>query len=141
MIINTINRTGSKIKNINDIKNAVRAALSKKSKKLDELNIIFMSDSEIKKINTRFLNHRRTTDVIAFDYSDEITPTKTADIFISVDTAKKNSKVYGLSFETEILILAVHGSLHIAGFDDRTVKEKKVMSEKTINIIKLLSVA
>ncbi|NLH39522.1 MAG: rRNA maturation RNase YbeY [Elusimicrobia bacterium] len=139
MNINIINQTDVSFNNTDIIKKAAFLTLKQNNKKIDELNIIFLSDKEIKKINSKFLNHRRATDVIAFDYSNDIIPEKVADIFISVDTAEKNSKRYSIPFETEILILTVHGSLHISGFDDKTVEEKRTMSEETLYIFKLLS--
>ncbi|HOJ87222.1 MAG TPA: rRNA maturation RNase YbeY [Elusimicrobiales bacterium] len=127
-------------KNLNEdfiktIKKTVLKTLEFSKKEFDEINVILVTDPEIKKINKKFLNKNKTTDVIAFNYPSAY-PLKLADIFISADTAKKNSKYYGLAFETELLILCVHGTLHISGYDDKTKSQRKKMNELTFKIIK-----
>ncbi|MEK7548061.1 MAG: rRNA maturation RNase YbeY, partial [Patescibacteria group bacterium] len=49
------------------------------------------------------------------------------DIFISVDTAKKQAKENGHSLETELAVLFVHGLLHLFGFDHKTGREEAEM--------------
>lgn len=137
MKINIFNETAIRFKRkfINTIKMLVKNTLKKN---FNEVNLIFVGDNEIKKLNKKFLNKDKTTDVIAFNYNNEIMQQKLADIYISLDTAKKNAKEYGLEFETEILILVVHGTLHIAGYNDKTKKERKKMNELSLKILKTL---
>lgn len=137
MKINIENKSKNKLKKdfIKTIKKTVLKTLKFSKKEFDEINIIFVSDKEIKKINKKFLNKNKTTDVIAFNYPSAY-PLELADIFISTDTAKKNSKDYGLFFETELLILCVHGTLHISGYDDKTKSQRKKMNETTFKILK-----
>lgn len=139
MKINIENKSKRKLNRdlIKTLKKTVLKTLKFSKKKFDEINIIIVSDQEIKKINKKFLNKNKTTDVIAFNYPSAY-PLKLADIFISADTAKKNSKDYGLLFETELLILCVHGTLHISGYDDKTKSQRKKMNEISFKIIKNL---
>ncbi len=98
---------------------------------LKELNIIFMGDSGIRKINREFLKKDRPTDVISFNL-DPI-----GEIYISVDTARRKAREYGFDAEFELARYAVHGLLHILGFDHEDVKMAEEMSsreEKYLNL-------
>jgi len=119
------------------IKKAVTKTLLYSKKKFNEVNIIFVNDRKIKEINRKFLHKNKPTDVVVFNYDLNI-PSKYGDIYISIDTALRNSKVYRMDFKTEILILVIHGTLHLAGYDDSTFKKRKKMNEKTLEVIKKL---
>ncbi|MBI5573238.1 MAG: rRNA maturation RNase YbeY [Elusimicrobia bacterium] len=99
----------------------------------DGYNIIFLDDGKIRKLNRDFRKTDRPTDVLSFKNSP-----KSADIFISVETAKNNAKFYRQDFYTEILRLVIHGILHAGGFTDYTERAKKIMWEKQENILKCL---
>lgn len=134
MEINIINKTSdktiSKLEKL--IKNITYKTLNKK---IDEIDLIFVTDKTIKQINKKFLKKDRPTDVIAFNYKNTL-PIKVADILISTQRAKKNSKIYNINYETEILILVCHGLLHILGYNDNTKENLKKMSSKTLKILK-----
>ena len=89
-----------------------------------EINII--SSYEIISLNKKHLKHDYTTDILTFNYSSK-KALLDAEIFISVDDAKSNSKKFKVSFNEEIGRLVIHGILHLLGFDDRITSEKKVM--------------
>ncbi|MEW6557393.1 MAG: rRNA maturation RNase YbeY [Elusimicrobiota bacterium] len=96
-------------------------------------NIIFVDDREIKKLNKKFRYSPYPTDVLSFKYSKN-----SADIFISVETAKNNAKFYRQDFYTEILRLIIHGVLHSLGYMDYTEKSKKIMWKKQEEILKII---
>ena len=60
------------------------------------------------------------------------------EIFVSTDTAFRNSKVFGTEFCEEITLYLIHGILHILGYRDESVKEKAGMSRKESEILKCL---
>ncbi|MBI4975671.1 rRNA maturation RNase YbeY [Candidatus Peregrinibacteria bacterium] len=103
------------------------------------VNLIFVGDKEIHAINKKYRKKDEPTDVLSFSYiGDGVsfgvfkTPEKSfivADIFISVDTAKKQALWRGHSLKREMEILFVHGLLHVFGFDHRNDKEEKEMEE------------
>lgn len=108
------------------IKRAVDFVSLNEIKKEGEITVVLCSDEFIHKLNIEYLNHDYTTDVITF----EIEPQPLiAEIYISVDTAKMNAEYYNVSFRNEIIRLAIHGTLHLAGYDDCTDEEKKKMTE------------
>lgn len=86
---------------------------------------------EIRKINRKFLNHDRPTDVIAFSY-DSPTPQlpnstshPAGDVFISVDTAQRLARKGGYPAIQELALYALHGLLHLAGHDDHNPRDRK----------------
>ena len=97
-------------------------------KKVGEIAYIFCSDERILEINKQYLCHDYFTDIITFDYCDGIIIS--GDIFISVDTVLSNSKEFGVSFETELLRILIHGILHLCGQDDKTPELRVEMTEK-----------
>ncbi|MFH0948392.1 MAG: rRNA maturation RNase YbeY [Elusimicrobiota bacterium] len=105
-------------------------------------NIIFLNDTEIKKLNKRFRKTDRSTDVLSFPPEAPACRSGRghllADIFISVNTAKSNAKFYKQDFYTEILRLIIHGILHSIGYTDYSEKTKKNMWEKQEQVLKCI---
>ncbi len=90
--------------------------------------IIFISDKDLADLHGKFLNDPSETDVITFDISDNETEID-AEIYISVDRAKRQAAEYGVGFENELLRLMIHGLLHLKGYDDRTESDFSLMKE------------
>jgi rRNA maturation RNase YbeY len=49
------------------------------------------------------------------------------EIYISIDTVRKNSKIYCVSLHEEIVRVMIHGTLHILGYTDEVEKQKERM--------------
>ena len=104
------------------------------------LEINFVNVNKIRKINSKYLKHKYSTDIITFNYSDykkEID----GEIFISVDDAEENARKYKVSFNEEIARLVIHGILHLLGFDDMKKKDKikmKRQENKLLNTLKFI---
>ncbi|MCP2619952.1 rRNA maturation RNase YbeY [Candidatus Aminicenantes bacterium AC-334-K16] len=89
--------------------------------KLDNpvVTLVFVTDREIKKLNQRFLNKDAPTDVLSFSFNEE-TPDGQyylGDIIISVSTAFRQCLNSSRGLEEELMILTIHGFLHLLGFD------------------------
>lgn len=76
--------------------------------------IAFVSDTSIRKLNQQFRGIDKATDVLSFpaDEQDNL-----GDVAISVETAARQAKENGLSFDDEIAQLILHGLLHLSGYD------------------------
>ena len=85
------------------------------------LNLVLMTDAQIRRLNLKYKKVNRPTDVLAFE---------TGDIAISVDTASRNAKVYNTTKTKEILLYLIHGILHLSGYDDSTKKGSGLMQRK-----------
>lgn len=126
-----------KIKIRYNIKKIISDILKSERKKCNYINIIFVNDKEIKKINADFRLKNSETDVISFSSKEK--KYSCGDIFISVDTAKNNAKKYKVDLKDEILRLVIHGILHVLGYDHTDVFGKKeVMNKKQEKYLKFL---
>lgn len=76
-------------------------------------------------MNRAYLNHNYFTDVITFDYSGE--GILSGDIYISVEQVFLNADDYGSEASEELRRVMIHGILHLAGYGDSTVEERKKM--------------
>lgn len=79
--------------------------------------VVLVSDKKIKELNRKFRNKNYPTDVLSFSYDD---PNFLGEVVISLETAQKQAKENGLSFETEVKQLVLHGVLHLCGYDHET---------------------
>jgi rRNA maturation RNase YbeY len=93
---------------------------------VSNLEINFISERSILDINKTYLKHHYTTDIITFDYSDA-EKIIDGEIFISMDDAFSNSKKFKVPYSEELTRLIIHGILHLLGYDDRTITDKKIM--------------
>lgn len=87
------------------------------------VSIVLVDDREIIKLNRRWFKKRRPTDVITF-------PFPVGEVYISIDTARRQARERGITLWHELLRLAVHGMLHVAGYDDTNLKDFCRMREK-----------
>ena len=95
-------------------------------------SIIFVEDEEIHEINKEYRNVDRITDVISFAFEDSKDLMYNdirvlGDIYICIPQMKRQAQEYGHSEKRELSFLAVHGLLHLLGYDHMTKEEEKVM--------------
>ena len=85
-----------------------------------ELGVYLVEEEEMTRLNETFLRHRGVTDVITFNYNDAGDPESIhAEIFVCLDEARTQARRFGTRWEQELVRYIVHGSLHLAGYDDR----------------------
>jgi rRNA maturation RNase YbeY len=105
----------------------IKEFVSNHGKKVGELAFVFCSDEKILEVNQNFLQHDYYTDIITFDYCEgEIV---SGDIFISVERVKENATSHNAEYNTELIRVLAHGVLHLIGFQDKSPKKKKEMTE------------
>jgi len=106
----------------------IEQTIQKEKKKTGEISFIFCSDEYLLEINRSYLDHDYYTDIITFDYVEngEIS----GDIFISVDRVQDNAEKFQVSFDNELNRIMIHGVLHLCGYKDKAVNEKKLMTSK-----------
>ena len=110
--------------------------------------VIFIDDEEIHVMNREYRGVDRPTDVITFALQDEMSELESmyeeieqelGDIFISVDTAKRQAEEYKHSLSREMAFLFVHGLLHLLGYDHMNEEDEKVMFKLQDEIMEILS--
>jgi probable rRNA maturation factor len=102
-----------------------------------EVSVTFVSNERIQEINREYRDKDKPTDVISFAMEElgegEVEmvgaemPRVLGDIIISIPKAIEQAEEYGHSFLRELGFLAVHGFLHLLGFDHMTEEEEKEM--------------
>jgi probable rRNA maturation factor len=93
---------------------------------LKEVNVVLVSDHKISELHRRFMQIAGPTDVITFQHGE---------IFISVETARRQAAAYGTSLEHELRTYLVHGLLHLHGFDDRAPVARRRMQRVQERIV------
>jgi rRNA maturation RNase YbeY len=83
------------------------------------LSVALVSSREIAALNSRYLGHRGSTDVIAFALTPPANGKAFAlgDIYICPAVARTSARAFGVPFSDEIERLVVHGTLHVLGWD------------------------
>lgn len=112
---------------------------AKKQENIDsdaELSVTFVDKEEIQNINKVYRDKDKVTDVISFaleedepeiDMNELEIPRVLGDIIICTDVAQEQAENYGHSFERELGFLALHGFLHLLGYDHMTDEDEKEM--------------
>jgi len=122
------------------LKRTARSALGSKRGK-GEVAIVLVGEAEIERLNRSFLSHTGVTDVIAFNHPrPAFTPRGAVppfgDIYICLPQARRQAELMGHSLETELLILAAHGALHLSGMDDSTPARRRAMNARTLRLLR-----
>lgn len=134
---NTVSET--KIKEIEELLQFAAKKLSLSDE--TEMSVTFMDNPSIQEINRTYRGKDAPTDVISFaledegedeipvifEEDDEPMPRVLGDIMISIDRAKEQAEEYGHSYDRELGFLAVHGFLHINGYDHMTPEDEADM--------------
>jgi probable rRNA maturation factor len=92
-----------------------------------ELSLLFVNDLQIQVLNRRYLHQDRPTNVLAFPMRKGEFPTLhpqlLGDLVISAETAKRQSNRFGLDEMGMIILLMVHGVLHLMGYEHEGTKK------------------
>ncbi len=119
---------------------AVERGLKQVSARGLEVNVVFVSEAEILRINRTFLDHHYVTDVISFNHArPPVLPPGVlwtfGDIFVCYPVARKNARRFGHTFLQEMMMYAVHGALHLSGMNDDTQATRAEMDRQAEKII------
>jgi probable rRNA maturation factor len=98
------------------IEAVVRWVLCHEAVKTAELSVALLDDAEIARMNEEYLEHQGPTDVISFALHHPGDP-PLGDVYVGVEQAVRQAAEFGASPAEEVLRLAVHGTLHVLGYD------------------------
>ena len=149
MYVEMIDETGQVSEEIkNQTLVLLQFAAENTGKENKEMAVTFVTNERSHELNLEYRDTDRPTDVISLEYKPESDLTFSeedlaenselaemldefdayiGELFISVDKAREQAEKYGHSFEREMGFLAVHGFLHINGYDHYTPEEEKEM--------------
>ncbi|KUO78301.1 MAG: rRNA maturation factor [Desulfosporosinus sp. BRH_c37] len=111
-----------------------------------EVSLMLVDDQRIHALNLEYRGVDRPTDVLSFALQEEMEEEPNSefedemlgDIVISVPRARAQAVEYGHSFERELVYLAVHGTLHLLGYDHEEEADKQEMRQKEEDVMTLL---
>jgi len=95
---------------------AVRHVLREEGVPVAEISVALVSDAEITTLNEDYLQHQGPTDVISFALHEE-GESPLGDVYVCVDQARRQAPEFGATPADEVVRLAVHGTLHVLGYD------------------------
>ena len=149
MYIEMVDETGQVSQEIiKQTQEILEFAAQKTGKENKEMAVTFVSNERSHELNLEYRDTDRPTDVISLEYKPELDiavdeedlldhpelaemledfDAYIGELFISVDKAREQAEEYGHSFEREMGFLAVHGFLHINGYDHYTPEEEAEM--------------
>ncbi|ETD08121.1 MULTISPECIES: rRNA maturation RNase YbeY [Streptococcus] len=149
MYIEMVDETGQVSEEIlKQTQEILEFAAQKTGKENKEMAVTFVSNERSHELNLEYRDTDRPTDVISLEYKPELDiavdeedlldhpelaemledfDAYIGELFISVDKAREQAEEYGHSFEREMGFLAVHGFLHINGYDHYTPEEEVEM--------------
>jgi probable rRNA maturation factor len=150
MSVTIANRQHVRKINLRLLKKIAAALLTELEIKKAEIGICLVAAPEMTRLNETFLKHKGSTDVITFDYRDNVgqasslshskipkvkdrqdaCPTLRGEIFICVDEAVLQARKFGTSWQSEVIRYLVHGVLHLLGFDDSSAGARRKMKRE-----------
>lgn len=101
--------------------------------------------AEMARLNETYLQHRGSTDVITFDYSDSASQTRKdklplhGEIFVCIDDAIKQARHFRSTWPSELTRYIIHGLLHLQNFDDVHPAARRKMKREESRLLKELS--
>jgi probable rRNA maturation factor len=101
-------------------------------KKQCVVSVALLNTEEISRINTAFLKHDGSTDVITFDYSEG---SLCGEILICVDEAIRQAQVFRTTWQSELVRYLIHGFLHLDGYEDLVAADRRKMKREEDRIL------
>lgn len=142
MEIGIFNQTNEKLdKELDELKDMLSDFCKREDLGNVIFNIIIIDNPTIHKINKEYRDKDAPTDVISFALEDDKTVIEPdgarilGDIYISIDKVHEQALEYGHSFKRELSFLAVHGLLHLLGYDHMEKSDEEVMFKKQEEVL------
>jgi len=94
------------------------------NQELETLSIVLCNDQYVLNLNKKYLSHDYYTDILTFPHSDESID---GELYISIDRVGENARTECVQKIDELDRVIIHGILHLAGFDDKTIEMQEKM--------------
>ena len=116
---------------------AIRAAAGKTP--IRGVHVALVSDAEMAELHDRFMGDPSTTDVLTFDLREHRDAAELeGEIAVCVDAARRQARQWRVSVREELLRYAIHGVLHLLGYDDDVPARRRRMRRAEDRILKML---
>lgn len=127
-------RAGARGGDARALKRAIEATLEAESRTDRDVSVLLTDDREIHELNRSFRGVDKPTDVLAFALDEGAHGSLDAslgDVIISVERARAQATSRRVSLDHELELLAVHGTLHLCGYDHAEADEARIMRQRT----------
>jgi probable rRNA maturation factor len=124
------------------VRRAIEAALNEAGPSEAEIGVVLADDSEVRALNRRWRNRDESTNVLSFPAPDAPQPGRRflGDVVFSYETIAREAHEEGKPIEHHLAHLAVHGALHLLGFDHHEDVEADAMERREQRILARLGV-
>ncbi|MEM6648281.1 MAG: rRNA maturation RNase YbeY [Bacteroidota bacterium] len=92
-----------------------------------DVSAVLTDHATVLDLNRSYLQHDYHTDVLSFSLTDTPADGLDGEVYVDLDTAAERCAEFGTSYEAEAMRYAVHGMLHLIGYDDTTESDRTVM--------------
>jgi len=121
-----------------------RRILQMKRYESGEIGILWVNDRQIRRYNRDYRHQDKATDVLAFPMREgvggELHPQFLGDVMISLETAKRDAALSGRRYLDHLLMLLIHGTLHLMGYDhEQSDREAQRMKRQERRLFKKLT--
>ncbi len=98
------------------------------------LSVAVVDSEEITELNRRFLGREEPTDVLSFPLQDEASDVF-GEVVVCAEIAGQEAAEWGIGFDAELALYALHGLLHLLGYDDQTAEQRSRMQKREREIL------
>jgi rRNA maturation RNase YbeY len=91
------------------------------------LSVVLTDHETVLRLNREYLDHDYHTDVLSFDLTEDGSSAIEGEVYVDLDTAQERHSEFDTTFEEEALRYAVHGVLHLIGYDDADPEDAQTM--------------
>tara|TARA_R100001143_G_scaffold63603_2_gene73721 strand:+ start:60901 stop:61365 length:465 start_codon:yes stop_codon:yes gene_type:complete len=123
----------------NRFESVLKAVEDQENIRFQEIELVYVDENEIVRINREHLNKEYVTDIITFRYDEGLNRQIEGTLFCCSPRIKEQSIEFGTLESVEFLRIFAHGLLHLAGYDDRTIDQKTIMTQKENEILELIN--
>ena len=102
----------------------------------DAVNLVFVDDREIRRLNRRYRRKDKATDVLSFGYDAGPGDDVVGDVFVSLQTLERDAKRLQVPARHHAVRIVVHGLLHVAGYDHESDADAKRMERRERSALK-----
>jgi rRNA maturation RNase YbeY len=145
LVLSVANRQRTKRVNTRLFRRIVASLLAELKIAEAELGISLVGEREMALVNETFLQHEGSTDVITFDHAEKQKAKSRkrkvihGELFVCVEVAMSQAKEFQTTWQAEVVRYAVHGVLHLLGYDDLKPHLRREMKREENRLVRLLA--
>jgi len=99
------------------------------------LSLAVVDEEEMTELNRRFLGRAEPTDVLSFPMQDEDESGMFGEVVVCADVAAREAGRRRIAYDAELALYALHGLLHLIGYDDRTTAQRESIRKRENEIL------